>query len=69
MTQTNQPQLPFPRPVPRQFAQKVGEYVWSFVLLTGYGLAIAFCVAAAYLGLRILVFGVRLISHAIGLEG
>ena len=66
---TNQPQSPSSPPGSRQFVHKVGEYVWSFVLLTAYGLVTAFCLGAAYLGFRILILGVRMISHAIGLEG
>jgi hypothetical protein len=47
----------------------VGNFVWSFALLTGYGLAMAACIAAGYLGIRILIFIVRLTSKALGLEG
>ena len=70
MTQNN-PQLPlqFGKSGPRQFVQKAGDYVWSFALLTGYGLVVATCIAAGYLGIRLLIFVVRLTSRALGLGG
>jgi len=67
MTQSNSPAPATSGP--RHFVQKVGNFVWSFALLTGYGLAMAACIAAGYLGIRILIFIVRLTSKALGLEG
>lgn len=70
MTQNNlQQPLQYGRSGPRQFVHKAGDYVWSFALLTGYGLVVSICIAAGYLGIRLLIFVVRLTSKALGLEG